>query len=155
MGGGRGGPKRGRTQRRHFRQNRDNVWRKKNRTDAPPSSDNNTTWEPFVTQNPSFEEYYKVFLIFASLINSGLFCCLRFFFASLMKRPSFLIRNKGSSRRTSGTSSSQFSGRHCLPPSVSIPGADSGPSVNRFFPAYLLASRQQMEMQLFFVGAGS
>ncbi|XP_031491987.1 uncharacterized protein LOC116258757 isoform X1 [Nymphaea colorata] len=59
MGGGRGGPKRGRTQRRHFRQSRENVWRKKNRTDPPPSSDNNSTWEPFVTQNPSFEEYYK------------------------------------------------------------------------------------------------
>lgn len=52
MGGGRGGHKRGRTQRRDFRQGRDNVWKK--------SRDSNPKWEPFATQNSAFDEYYKV-----------------------------------------------------------------------------------------------
>lgn len=65
--GGRG---RSRTQRKHFRQNRENVWkRSKSDASAEPthgddSSNNNkgphTHWEPFNTQNPSFDEYYKV-----------------------------------------------------------------------------------------------
>ncbi|XP_050371787.1 uncharacterized protein LOC126789672 [Argentina anserina] len=60
MGRGRGGS---RTQRRHFRQNRENVWK---RTKPDPSSENPTenngadpSWQPFATQNPAFEEYYK------------------------------------------------------------------------------------------------
>ncbi|KAK9285850.1 hypothetical protein L1049_025051 [Liquidambar formosana] len=67
-GGGGGGRGRSRTQRRHFRQNRENVW-KRSRSDnqqQPPSSDdnnnnnnNNNPWEPFATQNPAFNEYYK------------------------------------------------------------------------------------------------
>ncbi|XP_058087072.1 uncharacterized protein LOC131234303 isoform X2 [Magnolia sinica] len=66
MGGGRGGQKRGRTQRRHFRQNRENVW-KKSRA-LPSDNDNNSNsnntsnnpdWQPFATQNLAFEEYYK------------------------------------------------------------------------------------------------
>ncbi|KAF8404637.1 hypothetical protein HHK36_009525 [Tetracentron sinense] len=56
-GGGRGGQKRGRTQRRQFRESRENVW-KKSRSDNP-SSNNNSTWEPFATQNLAFELYYK------------------------------------------------------------------------------------------------
>lgn len=52
MGGGRGGHKRGRTQRRDFRQGRDNVWKK--------PRDSNPKWEPFATQNSAFDEYYKV-----------------------------------------------------------------------------------------------
>ncbi|KAM1181875.1 hypothetical protein ACFX13_000436 [Malus domestica] len=64
MGGG-GGRGRGgsRTQRRHFRQNRENVWK---RPKSDPSSENtnenngeNRGWEPFATQNPAFDEYYK------------------------------------------------------------------------------------------------
>ncbi|XP_070670644.1 uncharacterized protein [Malus domestica] len=64
MGGG-GGRGRGgsRTQRRHFRQNRENVWK---RSKSDPSSENNNEnngenrgWEPFATQNPAFDEYYK------------------------------------------------------------------------------------------------
>ncbi|BFG35515.1 hypothetical protein CerSpe_217890 [Prunus speciosa] len=64
MGGG-GGRGRGgsRTQRRHFRQNRENVWK---RPKSDPSSENNPEnngenrgWEPFATQNPAFDEYYK------------------------------------------------------------------------------------------------
>ncbi|XP_077213231.1 uncharacterized protein LOC143848230 [Tasmannia lanceolata] len=55
MGRGKGGKKRGRTQRRDFQQNRENVW-KKNRTD--PSSQH-SPWQPFATQNSAFEEYYK------------------------------------------------------------------------------------------------
>ncbi|RWR92447.1 tRNA cytosine34-C5-methyltransferase-like protein [Cinnamomum micranthum f. kanehirae] len=62
MGGGR---KRGRTQRRHFRENRENVW-KKSRSDTSTqqadddnNNNNTTTWQPFATQNPAFEEYYK------------------------------------------------------------------------------------------------
>ncbi|CAN6679716.1 unnamed protein product [Malus baccata var. baccata] len=64
MGGG-GGRGRGgsRTQRRHFRQNRENVWK---RSKSDPSSESNNEnngenrgWEPFATQNPAFDEYYK------------------------------------------------------------------------------------------------
>ncbi|XP_020255770.1 tRNA (cytosine(34)-C(5))-methyltransferase isoform X2 [Asparagus officinalis] len=68
-----GGQKRGRTQRRHFKQNRDNVWKhnsnpKKTRPDdgtnndpnSNPDSIPNQKWEPFISQNPGFEEYYKV-----------------------------------------------------------------------------------------------
>lgn len=61
MGRGRGGS---RTQRRHFRQNRENVWK---RTKPDPSSENPTennggdpSWQPFATQSLAFEEYYKV-----------------------------------------------------------------------------------------------
>ena len=64
-GGGRGG--RARTQRRHFRQSRENVWK---RTKSDPSAENadggnrteNPTWTPFATQNAAFDEYYKVCL---------------------------------------------------------------------------------------------
>ncbi|XP_062193834.1 uncharacterized protein LOC133897208 [Phragmites australis] len=63
MGGGR---KRGRTQRRHFKQGRDNVW--KHNPQRPPASaageggegrEGNPSWQPFATENPAFEEYYK------------------------------------------------------------------------------------------------
>ncbi|XP_043689984.1 RNA cytosine-C(5)-methyltransferase NSUN2-like [Telopea speciosissima] len=50
------GGRRGRTQRKHFRQPRENVW-KKNRSDNPSSE--SSTWEPFATQNLAFEEYYR------------------------------------------------------------------------------------------------
>ncbi|XP_021301055.1 tRNA (cytosine(34)-C(5))-methyltransferase-like [Herrania umbratica] len=58
MGGRRGS----RTQRKHFKESRENVW-KRPKTDSSsdpnnPSS-NNTAWQPFATQNPSFDEYYK------------------------------------------------------------------------------------------------
>ncbi|KAK8484227.1 hypothetical protein V6N11_024360 [Hibiscus sabdariffa] len=58
MGGRRGS----RTQRKHFKQNRENVW-KRPKTDSSsdpnnPNS-NNPPWQPFATQNPSFDEYYK------------------------------------------------------------------------------------------------
>ncbi|KAM1203070.1 hypothetical protein ACFX2J_018937 [Malus domestica] len=68
MGGGGGrGTGGSRTQRRHFRQNRENVWK---RSKSDPSSENNNEnnnenngenrgWEPFATQNPAFDEYYK------------------------------------------------------------------------------------------------
>ncbi|KAL5992529.1 hypothetical protein ACLOJK_013448 [Asimina triloba] len=61
MGGGRNGQKRGRTQRRHFKQNRENVWKK---TRSLPSSDindnrGNPDWQPLATENLAFEEYYK------------------------------------------------------------------------------------------------
>ncbi|KAF7839926.1 tRNA (cytosine(34)-C(5))-methyltransferase-like [Senna tora] len=62
--GGRG---RSRTQRKHFRQSRENVWK---RSKPDPSSQNpdatddaaetpNPTWTPFATQNSAFDEYYK------------------------------------------------------------------------------------------------
>ncbi|KAJ4966009.1 hypothetical protein NE237_017858 [Protea cynaroides] len=50
------GGKRGRTQRKHFKQTRENVW-KKNRSDNPSSD--GPPWEPFATQNLAFEEYYR------------------------------------------------------------------------------------------------
>lgn len=71
-GGGRGG--RSRTQRKHFRERRENVW-KRSKSDnpeegQPPASSDGTNvnndknnykldWEPFSTQNPAFNDYYK------------------------------------------------------------------------------------------------
>ncbi|GFP93129.1 tRNA (cytosine(34)-c(5))-methyltransferase [Phtheirospermum japonicum] len=58
--GGRG---RSRTQRKHFRQSRENVWKRSKSDDATPDGDaadsRNPGWEPFATQNPAFDEYYK------------------------------------------------------------------------------------------------
>ncbi|KAI5067305.1 hypothetical protein GOP47_0017833 [Adiantum capillus-veneris] len=58
MGGrNRGGQKRGRTQRRHFRDGRQDVWKKQR-----PADDNEEQrggWDPFVTESPAFELYYK------------------------------------------------------------------------------------------------
>ncbi|GJM84495.1 hypothetical protein PR202_ga00172 [Eleusine coracana subsp. coracana] len=60
MGGGR---KRGRTQRRHFKQGRENVWKHNPQCPAAAAggegSEGNATWQPFATENPAFEEYYK------------------------------------------------------------------------------------------------
>ncbi|KAK2656491.1 hypothetical protein Ddye_009543 [Dipteronia dyeriana] len=62
MGGGGGGggregrSHRSRTQRKHFKQSRDNVWK---RAKSDPSSTEHSPWQPFATQNPSFDEYYK------------------------------------------------------------------------------------------------
>ncbi|XP_027179876.1 tRNA (cytosine(34)-C(5))-methyltransferase-like [Coffea eugenioides] len=72
MGGGRN--RSSRTQRRHFKQGRENVW-KRNKSDSEQQEDNqdnknnnpdensnnptNPPWEPLTTQNPSFDEYYK------------------------------------------------------------------------------------------------
>lgn len=58
-----GGAGRSRTQRKHFRQNRQNVW-KRSKSDPDPSSlssdkPQTTHWTPFETQNPSFDSYYK------------------------------------------------------------------------------------------------
>ncbi|KAK6923360.1 SAM-dependent methyltransferase RsmB/NOP2-type [Dillenia turbinata] len=67
MGGrGRG---RSRTQRKHFRDGRENVW-KHSRSDSNPNNsngdsndntnaNNSAAWEPFATQNHAFDEYYK------------------------------------------------------------------------------------------------
>nr|GMC65935.1 tRNA (cytosine(34)-C(5))-methyltransferase-like isoform X1 [Ipomoea batatas] len=70
-----GGGGRSRTQRKHFRQHRENVWkRRKFDSQQPPAADNstsahddangnsnnsNSTWEPFDSRNLSFDEYYK------------------------------------------------------------------------------------------------
>lgn len=71
MGGGGGGRGRSRTQRRHFAQSRENTW-KRHRSDASDANagdgnsdknggeGSNPTWQPFATQNPAFDEYYKV-----------------------------------------------------------------------------------------------
>uniref|UniRef100_A0A2P2JR22 Uncharacterized protein MANES_12G131000 n=1 Tax=Rhizophora mucronata TaxID=61149 RepID=A0A2P2JR22_RHIMU len=62
MGGGRGGGNRSRTQRKHFRDGRANVW-KRPKSDSsssePNGSSDNPTWQPFATQNAAFDEYYK------------------------------------------------------------------------------------------------
>ncbi|KAI3975356.1 hypothetical protein MKX01_022118 [Papaver californicum] len=65
MGAGRGGgQKRGRTQRKHFKQTRENVW-KKTRPDSTNNDNSNNGetqqqgWEPFANQNLAFEAYYK------------------------------------------------------------------------------------------------
>lgn len=61
MGGkGRGG--RARTQRKHFRDNRENVWKrpKPDPNAANGNKDGNgNPWEPFESQSPAFNEYYK------------------------------------------------------------------------------------------------
>lgn len=59
--GGRG---RSRTQRKHFHQSRENVW-KRPKSDGstvatPDDAKRDKPWEPFTTQNPGFDEYYKV-----------------------------------------------------------------------------------------------
>ncbi|XP_017229044.1 uncharacterized protein LOC108204226 [Daucus carota subsp. sativus] len=56
--GGRG--RRSRTQRKHFKDGRENVW-KRPRSDAQQQEDFNAKkhWEPFATQNPAFDDYYK------------------------------------------------------------------------------------------------
>ncbi|KAJ4833650.1 hypothetical protein Tsubulata_001279 [Turnera subulata] len=71
MGGGRGRGNRSRTQRKHFRDGRENVWK---RSKPDPSAEaanvdgnNEKTngnngrgpWQPFATENPAFDEYYK------------------------------------------------------------------------------------------------
>ncbi|KAJ8769636.1 hypothetical protein K2173_005239 [Erythroxylum novogranatense] len=56
MGGGRG--QRSRTQRKHFRDGRENVW-KRSKSDNSSSAVDNPPWQPFATQNPAFDEYYK------------------------------------------------------------------------------------------------
>ncbi|EOA28565.1 hypothetical protein CARUB_v10024783mg [Capsella rubella] len=61
---GRGGRHRGRSQRKDFKENRENVW-KRSKSDATVDGSDNAapeqkpTWEPIVTVNPNFEEYYK------------------------------------------------------------------------------------------------
>ena len=68
--GGRGRGSRSRTQRKHFRDGRENVWKrpKSDSASSDPNSNNNsenkTHWQPFSTQNPAFDEYYKVTLAF-------------------------------------------------------------------------------------------
>ncbi|CAA7401641.1 unnamed protein product [Spirodela intermedia] len=59
------GQKRGRTQRKHFKENRENLWKYSNDGDnragdvASQSNSHNPSWEPFNTENQAFEEYYK------------------------------------------------------------------------------------------------
>ncbi|CAN0859746.1 RNA cytosine C(5)-methyltransferase NSUN2 [Linum grandiflorum] len=61
--GGRGRGNRSRTQRKHFRDGRENVWK---RSKSGPSGDTNVaavaekhSWQPFATQNAAFDDYYK------------------------------------------------------------------------------------------------
>eukprot|EP00250_Pteridium_aquilinum_P019790 c24573_g1_i1 orf=108-2924(+) len=71
MGGrNRGGQKRGRTQRRHFRDGRQDVWKKPRQEGADDNNDEQQQapqreggWDPFVTESPVFEQYYKKQLI--------------------------------------------------------------------------------------------
>ncbi|KAG5058289.1 hypothetical protein JHK86_013285 [Glycine max] len=56
-GGGRGG--RSRTQRKHFRQSRENVWKRSKSDPDPSSTENNPAWTPFATENAAFDFYYK------------------------------------------------------------------------------------------------
>ncbi|KAG6543266.1 hypothetical protein Mapa_015180 [Marchantia paleacea] len=57
-GGYRGGNKRGRTQRRDFKDGRPNVW-KKARPEGEPGPDGERGWQPFVTESQAYEKYYK------------------------------------------------------------------------------------------------
>jgi len=64
--GGRG---RSRTQRKHFKQSREDVWKFSSKSDASAADVENSGknegtksggWEPLNTQNAAFEDYYKV-----------------------------------------------------------------------------------------------
>ncbi|KAH9612105.1 hypothetical protein KSS87_002585 [Heliosperma pusillum] len=66
--GGRG---RSRTQRKHFKQGRENVWKYSTNSNTDQTADNKTAdnnnnnaenkvrWDPFTTHNSAFEDYYK------------------------------------------------------------------------------------------------
>ncbi|GMH25307.1 hypothetical protein Nepgr_027150 [Nepenthes gracilis] len=62
--GGRG---RSRTQRKHFKQSRENVWKRskpnpqQHSNDGSDNNDDNSnpTWQPFATNNAAFDDYYK------------------------------------------------------------------------------------------------
>ncbi|KAI3814028.1 hypothetical protein L1987_18770 [Smallanthus sonchifolius] len=56
--GGRGGRSK-RTQRKHFRDGRENVWKKKSDPQQENGSNTDDHWAPFVVENAAFEEYYK------------------------------------------------------------------------------------------------
>ncbi|KAL9660750.1 hypothetical protein QQ045_025567 [Rhodiola kirilowii] len=65
--GGRGrGNNRARTQRKHFRQSRENVWRDDSKRDnrnegngsGEGNNNSNKSWAPFETENSAFAEYY-------------------------------------------------------------------------------------------------
>ncbi|KAJ1381984.1 hypothetical protein SESBI_44639 [Sesbania bispinosa] len=51
------GGRRSRTQRKHFQQGRENVWKQKR--PKPDHSSANPTWTPFAIENPAFDHYYK------------------------------------------------------------------------------------------------
>ncbi|XP_038701391.1 RNA cytosine-C(5)-methyltransferase NSUN2-like [Tripterygium wilfordii] len=59
-GGGRRGRNwnKSRTQRKHFKENRENVW-KQPKFDPSADSNDDPSWQPCATQNPAFDEYYK------------------------------------------------------------------------------------------------
>lgn len=91
--GGRG---RSRTQRRHFKENRENVWKRpksdpsseNNNSNSSSSNNENSYWQPFATQNPAFDEYYKVLLLYRldeyfSYTQTGSGCYLMYEFCSL------------------------------------------------------------------------
>ncbi|RDX66208.1 hypothetical protein CR513_55042, partial [Mucuna pruriens] len=69
-GGGRGG--RSGTQRKHFRQGRENVWKRSKSNPNTSSTQNNHSWTPFSTQNAAFDFYYKEQGIFSDNIRSQL-----------------------------------------------------------------------------------
>ncbi|CAN8283891.1 unnamed protein product [Cochlearia groenlandica] len=61
MGRGR---QRGRSQRKHFKESRDNVWKRPKPDPTVDASGDaavseKPSWEPILTNNPNFEEYYK------------------------------------------------------------------------------------------------
>uniref|UniRef100_A0A1D1ZIH6 tRNA (Cytosine(34)-C(5))-methyltransferase n=2 Tax=Anthurium amnicola TaxID=1678845 RepID=A0A1D1ZIH6_9ARAE len=59
------GQKRGRTQRKHFKDSRENIWKYNNDgkrngdEDGAKLDHSNPSWQPFTTENSAFEEYYK------------------------------------------------------------------------------------------------
>ncbi|WCJ31923.1 RNA cytosine-C(5)-methyltransferase NSUN2 [Euphorbia peplus] len=56
-----GGRNRSRTQRKHFRDGRENVWKrpKSDSSSAAPPINEDRSWKPFATENAAFNEYYK------------------------------------------------------------------------------------------------
>ncbi|CAN8314744.1 unnamed protein product [Cochlearia groenlandica] len=56
MGRGR---QRGRSQRKHFKDNRENPWKLPDSDAATVAAAGKPNWDPILTDNPNFEEYYK------------------------------------------------------------------------------------------------
>ncbi|KAM7261558.1 hypothetical protein ACFE04_020635 [Oxalis oulophora] len=59
MGRGRNGNNKGRTQRKHFKEGRENVWKRSKPSNEEDDVTKGPHWEPFITQNLAFEDYYK------------------------------------------------------------------------------------------------
>lgn len=113
-GGGREGRSyRSRTQRKHFKQSRENVW-KRSKSDPDSTDGHASPWQPFATQNPSFDEYYKVYFTCFPwcILQVSFYIYLFCFLNALMSLCNY--RSKGLWLLKNGTGLSKFFVSHCL-----------------------------------------